>query len=121
MRGGLRDAGSKSGPRAGLRVTSPVGGEAWAVGSTHDITWITGGTIPNVRLEYSTNAGGSYSLIIASTANNQTYSWVVPDALTLQARVRVQDVNDALAADSSPAIMVTLTTAFPARSCREVI
>jgi hypothetical protein len=89
--------------RAGFTVTSPTGGEQWAVGSSHDINWVTGGTIPNVKLEYSANGGNSYSTIIASTNNNQTYAWVVPDAITTQARVKVSDVNDVNASDFSAA------------------
>ncbi len=102
--------------RAGFTVTAPVGGEQWAVGSSHDITWITGGTISNIKLEYSSNGGNSYTTIIGSTPNNQTYPWVVPDAITTQARVRVSDTNDAQAADISPAnfkIMGTLTITVP--------
>jgi hypothetical protein len=103
--------------RGGFTITSPVGGEAWAVGSTHDITWTTGGTIPNVKLQLSTNGGASYtSTIIASTTNTNSYTWSVPDALTLQARVSVQDVNDAQAIDASPAnfkIQGTFTITSP--------
>jgi len=38
------------------------------------------GTIANVKIEYSTNAGSNYSTVIASTANNGSYSWTVPNA-----------------------------------------
>ncbi len=89
--------------RAGFTVTSPIGGENWAVGSSHDITWTTGGTIQNVKLEYSTNGGNTFTTIIGSTPNTQTYPWVVADAITTQAKVRVSDINDAQATDISPA------------------
>src|SRR5207244_9569132 len=36
-----------------LAVTSPNGGEQWAVGSVHPVTWTSTGSVANVKLEYS--------------------------------------------------------------------
>ena len=88
--------------RAGFTVTAPNGGEAWVVGASQNITWTTAGTVANVKLEYSTDGGTTYpNVIAASTANTGTYAWTIPDAITVSARVRVSDVNDSTATDTS--------------------
>jgi hypothetical protein len=82
-------------------LSAPNGGEAWIVGTTQNITWQTLGTVGNVKLEYSTDGGTGWTLIIASVANADTYPWSVPDDITLQGRVRVSDANDTSASDMS--------------------
>ena len=65
-----------------VTVTSPNGGESWEVGSVHNITWTSTGTVGNVMIDYSTNNGSTWTSITASTANDGTYPWTVPnDAL----------------------------------------
>ncbi len=82
-------------------VTSPVGGEAWIVGSTHPITWTWGGTIPLVKITYSTDGGVTFPDVINAAAPNgaggggsYSYAWAVPDTLSQAARVKVEDPND---------------------------
>ena len=89
--------------RGALTVTAPNGGEAWIVGSSHSITWNTGGTIANVKVEYSTDAGSSWTIIAASAPNINSYAWTVPDAISSQCRVRVSDFTDSDASDTSNA------------------
>ncbi len=86
-----------------FKVTAPNGGQIWVVGEQHDITWTWNGSVPNVNLEYSTDAGSSYTAI-ATVANSGLYqNWVVPDAVSGQVRVKVADTNDAEAFDASDA------------------
>jgi hypothetical protein len=88
--------------RAGFTLTAPNGGETWTVASSQNISWTTFGTVANVKLEYSTDSGSTYpNVIIASLANAGTYAWAVPDAITTAARVRISDVNDSTASDTS--------------------
>ncbi|MFH1062049.1 MAG: hypothetical protein V1747_04095 [Candidatus Omnitrophota bacterium] len=85
-------------------ITSPNGGEVWTVADSEDITWNTIGSVANVKLDYSTNGGSTYdNAIIASVSNTSTYAWAIPDALSSTVRVRISDVNDALALDTSDA------------------
>ena len=42
-------------PAATLTLTAPNGGEAWAVGSTHNITWTSTYLTGTVELHYSTD------------------------------------------------------------------
>src|SRR5207249_3600492 len=50
--------------KGALALTAPVGGEVWAVGATHNITWTTAGTLADVKLEYSTDGGVTYPNVI---------------------------------------------------------
>jgi uncharacterized repeat protein (TIGR02543 family) len=73
-------------------LTSPVGGESWAVGSTHNITWTATDNIvvANVDLALSTDGGATFPVAIASAlANTGTYAWTLPFTPSATARVRV--------------------------------
>jgi C1A family cysteine protease len=98
-----------------ITVTDPNGGESWMVDSAQAITWTSTGTVGNVKIEYSTNNGDIWTEIIASTANDGTHPWTVPDAVSSQCLVRVSE-TDGSPSDTSdnvfsiipiPAITVT--------------
>jgi hypothetical protein len=76
---------------ATITVTAPNGGESWTVGSSHDITWTSTGTIANVKVEYSTDNGTAWTSVTASTPNNGSYAWTVPYASSTQCLVRVSE------------------------------
>ncbi|HVP35687.1 MAG TPA: cohesin domain-containing protein [Terriglobales bacterium] len=95
--------GLGSAPTPTITVTSPNGGENWIVGSSHNITWTTSNYNANVKIEYSTNAGSTWSTVIASTSNTGTYSWTIPNAPTTQARARVSDAATGTPTDMSDA------------------
>jgi hypothetical protein len=86
-----------------VTVGSPNGGEDWAAGSVHDITWTSVGTSGTVRIEYSTNNGSSWTDVIASTPDDGAYSWTIPDAPSNSCLVRVTD-TDGSPADQSDAV-----------------
>ncbi len=86
-----------------VTVTSPNGGENWEVGETREITWIASGSIANVNIDYSTDSGGSWNPIVASTSNDGSYAWSVPNDLATTCRVRVSDAADAGVTDQSNA------------------
>ncbi|TAK59456.1 MAG: T9SS type A sorting domain-containing protein, partial [Bacteroidetes bacterium] len=103
-----------------LTLTSPNGGEVWQVGSNQNITWASTGTITNIRIEYSTNAGATFSVITGSTPNTGSYTWTVLNSPTAFARIRIADVsnpathndvsetNFTIAPPSAPVITITL-------------
>ena len=74
-----------------VTVTSPNGGETWIIGSTHSITWNATDSIgvTGVRIEYTTNGGTTWLPITNMTSNQGTYSWIIPNAPTTTALVRV--------------------------------
>ncbi|MDD5466038.1 MAG: hypothetical protein PHP73_06860 [Candidatus Omnitrophica bacterium] len=101
--GAYKDSSSDFRITARFTVTVPNGAEKWDVGSTQDITWSWAGTVPNVKLEYSTNGGATYPDIIAAAANTGSYTWVVPDTISAQFKIRISDLADATANDVSDA------------------
>ncbi len=84
-----------------LTLTSPNGGEWWFVGDTKQIQWSSSGSIANVKLEFSHDAGASWSTIVASTPNNGAYNWVVPQAVSNSCLIQVADAVNANVADVS--------------------
>jgi hypothetical protein len=89
--------------RDSIVVTSPNGGETWNIGSNHNITWTSNGTSGNVHIEYSTNNGSVWSDVIASTTDDGTHPWVIPNAPSDSCLVRVSD-TDGDPADTSDAL-----------------
>jgi parallel beta-helix repeat protein len=75
-----------------ITVTSPNGGESWAIGSTQMIGWTSDNVCGNVKIDVSKN-GGVWTRIVSSTANDGSYAWKVPGPAT-QARMRVSSVQD---------------------------
>src|SRR3989449_293798 len=83
--------------KGSLTLTAPIGGEAWTVGSTQNITWTSTGSIANVKLEYSTDGGATYPNLITASAPAATgsYVWTVPDLASSSVKVRVTNTADA--------------------------
>ena len=75
----------------GLGLTSPNGGESWTPGSNHAILWGTQGKIDNVRVEYSTDGGTTWTAIANSTPNTGTYPWTLPATTSTACLVQVSD------------------------------
>jgi protocatechuate 3,4-dioxygenase beta subunit len=90
-----------------ITVTSPNGGEVWAGGSPQAITWTSTGTVGNVIVEYSTNGGGSWTTIIASTANDGTHPWTVPNVPSALCLVRVSETDGSPSDVSDTAFTIT--------------
>jgi subtilisin family serine protease len=72
-------------------VTAPNGGEVWQVGGAEQIIWTASDNVAvtAVDLYYSNDNGANYTPIAAGEANDGTYDWLIPNAPTSQARVRV--------------------------------
>lgn len=93
-----------------LSLISPDGGETFAVNSTVPITWNSSASIANLRIEYTTNNGTSWSTVIASTpAAAKTYAWVVPNTVSNQVRIRIADAANSFVADTSSAVFSIVT------------
>lgn len=97
-----------------VQVTAPNGGERWASGSAHAITWVALGA-SRVKLEYSVNGGNSWQFINAVEAASGMYSWTVPQVESPECLVRVTDaavsertdMGDAVFSIKKPYITVT--------------
>lgn len=84
-----------------VTLTTLTGAQYIRGGQNTDITWTaadTGGsglaTNP-IKLEYSLNAGSSWSTIVASTADTSPYTWNMPGFNSSTARIRVTAVDAA--------------------------
>ena len=93
-----------SGGTDSITVTSPNGGESWTAGSAHNITWTSSGSVANVKIEYSTNNGSSWSAVSSSTTNDGSFAWTVPSVSSSQCLVRISDAADGSPSDTSNAV-----------------
>ena len=84
-----------------IAVTSPNGGEIWAIGSTRAITWTSSGFTGNVKIQVSRNGGASRVNVVGSTPNDGTHNWAVKGPASTQVRIRVQGVADPTVTDTS--------------------
>lgn len=92
-------------PNGSLTVTSPNGGENWARGTAHTITWSSVGSAgSSVKIELL-KAGAVNRVITSSTANDGSYSWTVPSTQTqgTDYKIRVTSTSNSVIQDSSNA------------------
>ena len=82
-------------------ILSPNGGENWKAGTTQNITWTSSNVIA-VTLAYTTDNGTSWNTIISGIpAAPASYSWMIPNTPTTQAKIRVSNAGDATINDVS--------------------
>ncbi|MEY3442794.1 MAG: hypothetical protein RLZZ519_1075, partial [Bacteroidota bacterium] len=104
--------------RPPIMIVSPNGpsGSTWRACTSSSITW-TAGASSNYRIELSTNAGSTWTVVNANYANgssNVNYSWSIPNTPSTQCLVKVTDLANPLFTDISdslftisPSIQVT--------------
>jgi hypothetical protein len=90
-----------------ITVTSPNGGETWAQGSTHNITWTSSG-VDNVMIELDKNSlVTGWHLIYSVPASAGSYSWTVPSSgsavppIGLDYKIKIWDTTNSSITDSS--------------------
>ena len=87
-----------------VRVTSPVGGEAWNEGSAQTIMWSASDNVAvdSVNVDCSfTGAAGPWQAVAHGLANSGSLPWTVPGQPTDSALVRVTAYDHALNAGSA--------------------
>ena len=95
-------------PPAAITVTAPNGGESWASGTTHNITW-SSTDVSNIKIEYSTNNGSTWTTITASTnAAAGRYVWTVTNTSSTTCLVRVSNLTGLPVSDQSDATFTIL-------------
>jgi hypothetical protein len=87
-----------------ITVISPNGGEKLEAGSVQTIIWTSTGIVENVKIEYSTNNGSSWSTITSYTANDGSYSWTVPNVFSSQCLIKISEVSGGFPYDTSDAV-----------------
>jgi hypothetical protein len=104
-------------PDISLEVTYPNGGENLYIDSIYNITWTSSGTSGAVKIEYSTNSGSNWSDVIASTTDDGSHPWTIPDDPSENCLVRItdtigipSDTSDAVFEISHPVPAITVTS-----------
>jgi hypothetical protein len=88
-------------PEPKIVVLEPNGNEEWYAGSANNIKW-TSTNIENVKIEYTTNNGASWTLITSSTPSDGVHSWdKIPTISSLQCRIKISDALDNIPSDIS--------------------
>ncbi len=64
-----------------ITVTEPKSSTIWTKGNLETITWDYTGTISNVKIELYRGGGSPVEIIVPSTANTGSYTWLVPLSL----------------------------------------
>src|SRR5436309_13115741 len=77
--------------KGGFAVTAPNGGEVWAVGTIQSNTWTNAGSVPSVRLEYSTDSLSTATASARSAVNAASLSWTITEAIPTTAMAPVMD------------------------------
>jgi hypothetical protein len=72
-----------------ILTSSPRTGDAWVIGRYHYITWNWGGQFSDVKLQYSTDRGTTWSLVTSSTSNDGVYEWMVPEPPSANSQVKI--------------------------------
>ena len=95
-------------PSASINVTSPGAGNDWCLGSSHAITWTSSGVSGNVMIVLrpaDPPMADPVLTIVASTANDGSYSWSIPGsglaAGTYEVRVRTVTTDPFVFGDSA--------------------
>jgi len=84
-----------------ITVTSPNGGENWAVGYSYGIYW-NSISVNNVKIEYTYNGGSTWNTISSSyPASNGYYNWAVPNTASTNCWVRISDAANGSVTDMS--------------------
>jgi hypothetical protein len=86
-----------------ITIREPDGGEIWCAGSARMLVWTNIGTITNVKIEYSTNNGRSFTTETASTPNTGLYRWIVPQLASTAVVIRISDASNPADYDDSNA------------------
>ena len=96
----------------GLHLNAPNGGETYIVGDFCPVHWEWTGTISSVKIEYSSDGGGTWNQIVSSTTNDGDYIWAIPNIPTTQCRIKITNVADANCWDMSDANFTVQSPSF---------
>ena len=87
-----------------ITILSPNGGEIWEVGSQYDISWTSTNFSGQVKIEYSTDGNATHIEIAASTDNDGSFTWTIPNTLSNICVIIISDAADGQPFDISNAV-----------------
>ncbi|MFN4854531.1 MAG: PKD domain-containing protein [Bacteroidota bacterium] len=85
-----------------IEVLYPNGGEEFISGQGYYLQWSSIG-IDNVKIEFSLNAGSTWTMIENSISNTGYYYWIVPQISSNLCRIRVTKAGALIPSDASNA------------------
>ena len=95
-----------------ISIIQPDGGEAYTIGENYPIYWDWTGSFNDVKIQYSTDAGGTWISITNSTSNDGSYNWIVSNTPSNNCRVKITNTTDPNCLDSSAANFTILATSL---------
>jgi len=101
------------GGSSSITVTAPNGAESWTINSSRNITWTSSGTVGNVKIQYSSNNGSSWSTVTSSTSNDGSFTWTVPNSASAQCKIKISEASDGSPSDASNAVFSIITSTTP--------
>ena len=77
-----------------LHLNTPRAGKGFVVGRTYPITWYASNDLDDIEIEYSTDAGGTWSPVTPQNVGNAgSYDWTIPDTPSNTCLIKL--LNDA--------------------------
>jgi len=80
-----------------ITVTSPLTGDEWYAARNYYVTWYWTGAFASAKVEYSTDGGATWGLVVASIANDGEYEWLVPNTPSPNCKARVTNIANTAA------------------------
>ncbi len=93
-------------PTPAITVASPNGGETFAANISLNITWTSVGTVGEVKILFSPDNGSNWYTVVASTANDGTHPWIVPDSVSTGCIIQISEATDNDPIDESDAVFI---------------
>ena len=93
-----------------ITVLEPNGGEAYIIGQIYPIYWDWNGSFSNVKIEYSIDGGNTWNIVVASTPNDGSYSWTIPNTPSNTCKIKITNASDPNCYDISDQNFTILTT-----------
>ena len=85
-----------------ISLISPLGGEQWYAGTTHNIQW-SSSNISLLKLEFSSDSGATWTMIADSVeASQDSLAWLVPDINSSNCFVKIVSLTDSTYTAQSP-------------------
>ncbi len=97
-----------------LLLLSPNGGEALPAGVAAEVSWVSGGTVAPLKLEWSADGGTTWSLVAEGLTDTGAYSWTPPARAGSRNQLRLTSQRASGPSDTSDGLF-TLTTGTPSR------
>lgn len=89
-------------PTPVITVSAPNTATTYYVGKSYNITWTSSYlTSSFVAIDYTYNNGVTWNSITTITENDGTFAWTVPNTISSQCRVRINEYNNPAVNDES--------------------